>query len=275
MPWEDIGSVDTGSVPNDAGWIDWAQHFALSYIKLVCGDPPSGCDLDIVSVDHELGSYPTLGVYYDFGGPPDGYIRRCEEALDVFNRAIDWGKLGAHFESTVLLDEEYVSDCDDDNREGPDSSDAEADIFVTGGRTGDDVPASRADATVFTEMGCTACWAADAAAAWQAFQSTSIRHYLIDEPHFIVSIRQCPTCGQQYLQVTTEMIDWQNGEDPVHRVVMPIDDVECQSLVAATPLPNQALERIGAARRALNYDWPAGSEPTIYWAAGMRVRSHD
>lgn len=236
MPWEDIGSVDTGSVPNDAGWIDWAQRFALSYIKLVCGGPPPGCDVDIFSVDHELGSYPTLGVWYDFGGPPDRYIHRCEEALEVFNRAIEWGDLKEHFESIALLDEERDGSADDGKEPG--DWDTGADEAVVDDSTGDGHPAVCVGATVFSEIGCTACWAPDAASAWDAVQNTSIQHSLVDESHFIVSIRRCPACAQRYVQVTTEMIDWQNGEDPVHRIVMPIDDTECTLLVADAPPSN-------------------------------------
>lgn len=59
MPWEGIGSLDTGSVPGDGAWIHWCQRFAKSCTLMVCGDPPPGCDLDLTGGDHALGSYPT------------------------------------------------------------------------------------------------------------------------------------------------------------------------------------------------------------------------
>ncbi|HEU4872420.1 MAG TPA: hypothetical protein VFT44_04910 [Pyrinomonadaceae bacterium] len=36
----------------------------------------------------------------------------------------------------------------------------------------------------------------------------------------------CPSCSQRYLQVTTETVDWKDGEDPIFRTIIPIDDEE-------------------------------------------------
>lgn len=117
MPWEDIGSVDTGSVPGDAAWIKWCQRFAKSYILMVCGDPPPGCDLDITECDYELGSYPTLGVWYDWWEPSD-YIHRCEAALSTFNRAIEWGELRGYLDEALAFDEDDGGAYEDDENDG-------------------------------------------------------------------------------------------------------------------------------------------------------------
>ena len=96
MLWEIIGSVDTGEYPRDASWIEFAQQFAIQYIEFICGPPPEGCTLEITYLDHDLGSYPSMGVARDelrtIDFPWD-YIRQCEEVLIELNAAIDWRRL--------------------------------------------------------------------------------------------------------------------------------------------------------------------------------------
>ena len=79
---------------------------------------------------------------------------------------------------------------------------------------------------LMSQCGCDKCWASEASKAWKAVTSIPIEEYLIDESHYIVSIRNCPSCSQRYLQVTTETVDWTDGEDPIFRTIIPIDDEE-------------------------------------------------
>jgi hypothetical protein len=92
MSWESIGSVNTGELPEDETWIEFCQKLAIQYIKLVCGEPPAGAALGIMSQDHELGSYTTIGVYSDYSMPFD-YVSACENALEVFDSAVSWEDL--------------------------------------------------------------------------------------------------------------------------------------------------------------------------------------
>ena len=89
MNWESIGSVSTGNMPEDENWILFALNLAKQYILLVCGDPPLGSTLDVIWHDHELGSYPSLGICSEFWTPPD-YLRKCEQALEHFDQAVEW-----------------------------------------------------------------------------------------------------------------------------------------------------------------------------------------
>ncbi|HKP35653.1 MAG TPA: hypothetical protein VJT71_02255 [Pyrinomonadaceae bacterium] len=100
MPWESIGSVDTGSVPGDENWIEFCQELALLYIKLVCPIPPAGVEVGIFAEDHDLGSYPTLGVSSEYSIPTK-YVSACERALDTFNQAVDWRVLKEYFEESI------------------------------------------------------------------------------------------------------------------------------------------------------------------------------
>ncbi len=109
MSWESIGSVNTGQLPNDEEWIEFCQKLAIQYIKLVCGEPPSGATLGIMLHDHDLGTYTSIGVYCEYSIPYD-YVSSCENALDVFDSAISWEELKD-------LYEEQFSQADEDNED--------------------------------------------------------------------------------------------------------------------------------------------------------------
>src|SRR5687768_3576578 len=110
MLWESIGSVDTGDLPGDAHWIEFCQKLAIQYIKLVCGEPPAGAELGIMSHDHDLGSYTSIGVYSDYS-PPFDYVADCENALEVFNSAVEWEDLKELYDKQ-FSDEDEESDED-------------------------------------------------------------------------------------------------------------------------------------------------------------------
>lgn len=112
MGWESVGSVDTGQIPGDLFWIDFCQELAIRYIRFVCGDPPPGSTLGVMQNDHELGTYPSIGIWSDFS-PEFDYINSCEKALDIFNEAIDWETLKDHFEDAQ--DEEIDKEGSDDD----------------------------------------------------------------------------------------------------------------------------------------------------------------
>lgn len=126
-----------------------------------------------------------------------------------------------------------------------------------------------------SQCGCDKCWSSDASDAWEAVTSIPIEVYLIDEPHYIVSVRACPSCSQRYLQVTTEIIDWNDGEDPIYRTIIPIDNVERVRLTTSKPLDTSVIEAVGAGRPSLQYDWPKGQDPSTCWGAGVHVGRHD
>lgn len=102
MPWESIGDVDT---QDDGAWLQFARRFALKYIEYVCGNPPEGCTLGSMDTDHDLGSYSTIGICYEYDYPQD-YIRKAEESLEVFNSSVDLYRLRKHAEEAELLEAE-------------------------------------------------------------------------------------------------------------------------------------------------------------------------
>ena len=124
-------------------------------------------------------------------------------------------------------------------------------------------------------FGCVRCWPTSAEDAWIAKSGSTVDRFLIDEPHYIVSIWLCPTCTQRFLSITTETIDWKDGEDPIYRTLIPITKQEAESLKRSGRPTEDMLNAIGRDRRSLKYDYPKDSPPTTYWSTGVRVGMHD
>ncbi|MFZ9635016.1 MAG: hypothetical protein ACO3EK_14405, partial [Alphaproteobacteria bacterium] len=81
-------------------------------------------------------------------------------------------------------------------------------------------------------QGCAACWPEDAAAAWKARDRLGADASVVDESHFIVRILACSACGQRFATVTTEQVDWKDGEDPVQRILIPVTPAEAAAVAA-------------------------------------------
>lgn len=109
MGWESIGSVNTGEMPGEGDWIVFALGLAKLYVLHVVGKPPPGHSIGIYWHDHELGEYPTLGVYSELT-PDMGYVGDCERALERFDAAVDW--------SAIKPDWDDADEVDDSESEG-------------------------------------------------------------------------------------------------------------------------------------------------------------
>ena len=126
-----------------------------------------------------------------------------------------------------------------------------------------------------SEYGCNECWSSQASEAWRSVTSIPIQVHLIDESHYIVSLRVCPSCSQHYLQVTTETVDWKDGEDPIYRTIIPIEIAECAELTSSKRLDANVIEGVGVGRQSLRFDCRKNQEPSTYWVTGIRVGIHD
>jgi hypothetical protein len=124
--------------------------------------------------------------------------------------------------------------------------------------------------------GCKHCWPSTAAAAWKARKELAFTAGLIDESHLHVMILVCPQCGQQFLSVFTEMIDWINGDDAQYWIVLPITESEAAQLTSRGPaLTEQEINAVGRGRQSLMRDYPTGEGPREFWGKGIMVGPHD
>lgn len=121
-----------------------------------------------------------------------------------------------------------------------------------------------------TDFGRAECCGGEDAEAALAYclKRLTPTHRVVDDSHFGVSVRVCPSCGQQFVVIFTEFVDWSGGDDSQYFDIVPVTGDEAASLVAASGVDLAALGALGAGRRRLSSDWPAGGSKTISWRTG-------
>ena len=93
MGIEIIGNV--GGISSGAN-SDLAFELASVWLSFAIGDPPAGVSIELVSQDHDFGTYNTVAVCWDEAfclTRPSSFIRMAEDALSRFDRAVEWGDL--------------------------------------------------------------------------------------------------------------------------------------------------------------------------------------
>ena len=116
-------------------------------------------------------------------------------------------------------------------------------------------------------FGCPQCFGENPAAAWDHKLQT--RSTLIDESHFDVAVRRCPACGQQFVCIFTEFVDWADGDDPQYCDRLPLTAAEADTLAAEGPAVDlKQIEELGRDRRRLKMDHPKGQPRRVEWATG-------
>lgn len=95
---------------------------------------------------------------------------------------------------------------------------------------------------------------------------------LIDEPHFIVSIRDCTRCRQRFVSVFCERIDWKEGKDPQVSALMPLTDEEAAA--AVNQLDLKAIEQLAYGRKFLRDVFHEDGR-TLAYVCGAIVAPHD
>jgi hypothetical protein len=124
--------------------------------------------------------------------------------------------------------------------------------------------------------GCKRCWPSTADAAWKARDTLIHTAELIDESHYHVMILACPQCGQRFLSVFTEMIDWSDGDDAQYWSVVPITKREAAKLTRrGSALTEIEINAVGSKRRSLVRNYPTGEGPCEFWGTGIIVNPHD
>jgi hypothetical protein len=123
---------------------------------------------------------------------------------------------------------------------------------------------------------CPACLPPQAEDAWNGVGELTIDARLIDDTHHIVLLRSCPACGQRFVSVFAELIDWADGEDPQFWTVLPITEQEAASLSAADEAGViSMIYGLGPDRRSLSHDHPKGEDAKSFWSTGIKPRPHD
>ena len=119
------------------------------------------------------------------------------------------------------------------------------------------------------------CLSPDAARARAAKRLLTGDH-LIDESHLIVGIQRCVLCGQAFLSIFTELIDWQGGDDSQARVLVPVTPEEVGMFAARPDVTEDDILEMNFIRRMLWWVHPRDSAPSAYWSDGpLTILPHD
>lgn len=124
-------------------------------------------------------------------------------------------------------------------------------------------------------FGCPRCFGHEADLAWSAARTTRLRA-LVEDSHFSLQLTAC-ACGQRFVTVFTERIDWEGGEDDQTWLVAPVTEQEAARLDATAPgdLP-RAVTDTCQARRFLVRAFPTQGSLRAWWReGGFVIGPHD
>jgi len=124
-------------------------------------------------------------------------------------------------------------------------------------------------------FGCNRCWPSNPDDMWTALRMLKLELDLVDESHFMVKVRSCPSCQQQFVSVFAETIDWADGDDPQFWCLLPIMPAETKMLLGTGGELITQLNSLAPERRSLCRDAPKAEAPTCYWGTGVVIGRHD
>ena len=116
-------------------------------------------------------------------------------------------------------------------------------------------------------FGCRRCYGEDPRVAWAYYEEgLAVEREFVGDSHFLVQLRRCADCGQQFVWIFGEAVDWQSGDDAQRREIVPVSATEAE---AAGRLDYPSLAALGVDRRYLETDWPTdAADPLVEWSTG-------
>lgn len=126
-------------------------------------------------------------------------------------------------------------------------------------------------------FGCARCFGEDPAAAWESLSQAELVADLTEESHLDVSVVACGSCGQRFVKVFTERIDWVGGEDDQTWLLLPVLPAEVLQLQQCPVAELRAVvTRIGEGRRFVMHWYPTGGALGTAWRdGGFWIGPHD
>jgi hypothetical protein len=120
-------------------------------------------------------------------------------------------------------------------------------------------------------FGCDRCYAGEVEQAWRyAAEDLVVEDALVEDSHFVLQLRRCPSCGQRFVWVFTEVVDFEGGDDAQFRSVVPVTESEGDAFAQqGEDVDYGELAGLGRDRRYLSRRWPTGApEPEVSWQTG-------
>lgn len=100
---------------------------------------------------------------------------------------------------------------------------------------------------------------------------------IVDESHFGVWAKQCPECGQHWVTVFCELIDWVNSDDLIHNYVIPVEESQVEAMRGLEELElDHGLSMLGLVAAHVCMKSGDGQATRVVWQDRQRlVLSHD
>ena len=126
-------------------------------------------------------------------------------------------------------------------------------------------------------IGCAACFGGSAEQVSQARRRLAAGARLVDDSHFSVLLRVCGVCGQRFVDVFSERIDWQGGNDPQAWLLVPVSDDEANRLRGLDEASVEgAVLALSPKRRCLDEYWPSEGGRIVRFSQGpLMIMPHD
>jgi hypothetical protein len=121
-----------------------------------------------------------------------------------------------------------------------------------------------------SQFGCAECYGEDAVTTLEYTRKHfTTTHRLITDSHYGVSVRECRKCGQQFVAIFTEFVDWSGGDDAQYFDIVPVTPQEAaEAITAGEDVTTRFLGNLGTGRKRLVSHWPTGGPHRILWAHG-------
>lgn len=93
---------------------------------------------------------------------------------------------------------------------------------------------------------------------------------LIADSHFDLRIGRCGNCGQHYVEIFTEFLNWGGRDDSQYGDTLPVSDQEAATFLAqGSNVDLRQIQELGEHRLRLKWDWPAEENQQHNYAIGI------
>lgn len=126
-----------------------------------------------------------------------------------------------------------------------------------------------------TGFGCLRCCGDVAAVAWEASRAHR-EGSVVQESHFGVHVARC-ACGQRFVEVYMERVDWRDGDDDQTWALFPVFDDEAARLASTRAADvERVVNELAGRRRFLVRSRDAAGALAAWWRdGGFTVGPHD
>jgi|SRR5277367_804642 len=134
-------------------------------------------------------------------------------------------------------------------------------------------------------FGCDRCGAESAEAVAEYRNQLKFVVELVEQSHFAISILECPDCGQDWVFIFIETIDWTDGNDEQHCTLLPVtksesDQLQVQQESVSIQEKRQSLStrlsQLSINRRYLQTNNAPEKDTAVRWCHGqLFISPHD